>query len=190
MGIGDKITCAPRAAVFLDRDGVLNEAVIHDGKPYPPKSVTEIKLVSGASAAVQMLKSLGFYIFVVTNQPDIRRGMQDREVVDAINNALSEFLPVDSFLVCPHDDEDRCLCRKPLPGLLLSAARDANIDLGSSFMVGDRWRDIQAGQAAGVRTVFIDYSYHERRPDPPADITVLSVLEASHWIAANRRKRS
>jgi len=157
--------------VFLDRDGVLNAAVVRGGRPYPPASVAELTLLPGVRDACRVLKAAGFLLIGVTNQPDIARGSTPAETVAAINNALQAELDIDEFGVCPHDDADGCDCRKPKPGLLLRAAARFDIDLSGSFMVGDRWRDIEAGRRAGCRTVFIDYGYDERRPDSPDLVT-------------------
>lgn len=170
-----------RRAVFLDRDGVINRAVVREGRPYPPASVEALELLPGVAEALTRLHDAGYRLVVVTNQPDIARGTQDRAVVDAMHARIAAVLPVDEFRVCAHDDADRCDCRKPKPGLLRSAAQAAGIDLGASFMVGDRWRDIEAGRAAGCRTIFIDYDYSERRPHAP-DVTVRSLAEAADWI--------
>ena len=91
-------------------------------------------------------------------------------------------MPLDEFLVCPHDDRDACDCRKPTPGLLLEAQARHGIDLRRSFLVGDRWRDVDAGRAAGCRTVFLDYGYRERGPSAPPDARVASLAEAVDWI--------
>src|SRR6186997_375057 len=155
-----------RRAVFLDRDGVLNEAVVREGKPYPPQSDTEVVMMANAPAALAALEALGFFLVVVTNQPDVARGTQTRAMVDAINNLLRERLPLDAFYVCDHDG-DGCHCRKPKPGMLLDAARDHGIDLASSYLIGDRYRDIEAGQAAGVASIWIDRGYREPAPQPP-----------------------
>ena len=168
--------------MFLDRDGVINQASVRDGKPYPPSSVVELKIVEGAAEALRDLKPAGFLLIVVTNQPDIARGTQDRAAVDAIHQALREALPLDDFFVCPHDDSDHCDCRKPLPGLLLRAAEKYDIDLSRSFMVGDRWRDVDAGVSAGCATVWIDYGYREKYPAAEPSITVDSIRAAADWI--------
>jgi D-glycero-D-manno-heptose 1,7-bisphosphate phosphatase len=143
----------------LDRDGVLNRPVIRDGRPYPPATLEEFSILPGVPEACETLRRAGFVLLVVTNQPDIARGVQDRAVVDEFHALLLRALPIDAVYVCPHDDADGCNCRKPAPGMLLEAARDLNLDLGSSVMVGDRWRDVEAGQRAGCRTVFIDRGY-------------------------------
>jgi D-glycero-D-manno-heptose 1,7-bisphosphate phosphatase len=171
-------------AVFLDRDGVINRAVVRNGKPYPPASLEAFEFLPGVVEAVAALRAAGYLIIVTTNQPDVATGKQSREVVDAMHDRLRRELAVDEIRVCFHVDADRCLCRKPLPGMLLEAAEHWHIDLSASVMVGDRWRDIEAGRAAGCRTVFIDYNYAEPRPEAP-DAVLESLLAASTWILAN-----
>jgi transaldolase len=166
-----------RRAVFLDRDGVLNEAVLRNGRPHPPDSVAALRIPPDVPGLIQRLRDAGFLTIAVTNQPDVPRGKQTREAVEAINAALRAVVPLDDLLVCYHDDADACDCRKPGPGLLIEAAGRHAIDLGRSFMIGDRWRDVEAGRRAGCRTVFIDYDYQEARPMPPADTDVRSLAE-------------
>lgn len=166
-----------RPAVFLDRDGVLNEAVVRNGRPHPPDNVAALRIPSDVPRLIQQLRDAGFLTIAVTNQPDVPRGKQTREAVEDINAALRAVVPLDDLLVCYHDDADNCECRKPGPGLLLEAAARHAIDLSRSFMIGDRWRDVEAGRRAGVRTVFIDYDYQENRPMPPADTDVRSLAE-------------
>ncbi len=177
-----------RPAVFLDRDGVLNRAPVQDGKPRPPLSMDEFELLPGVVLALHDLKARGFALIVITNQPDVARGNQTRAVIDAMHESLADSLPVDDILVCYHDDADRCACRKPLPGLLFEAQRKHNIDLSRSFVVGDRWRDIDAGHAAGCATILIDHGYRERKPRHPPDTEVKSLREAADWIIAKNLK--
>jgi len=153
--------------VFLDRDGVINRAILRDGKPHPPQTLREVELVPDALPALRQLHDKGFLLIVVTNQPDVARGTQERSTVEAINDHLAAALPIDEFVVCYHDDDVACECRKPKPGGILDAAARLDIDVGSSFMIGDRWRDIEAGQRAGCSNYFIDYGYAERQPAPP-----------------------
>ena len=167
-------------AVFLDRDGVLNAAVVRGGVPYPPGDVADVRVLPGVEEACSRLRAAGFELVVVTNQPDIARGTQTLEAVERMNDALLAALPLDEVVVCPHDDADGCACRKPKPGMLLAAARRRGIDLAASFMVGDRWRDVEAGLRAGCRTVFVDRGYHERRVQP--DVSVSDLGEAAVWI--------
>lgn len=175
-------------AVFLDRDGVICRAVVRDGQPYPPLSVQALEILPGVEDALTRLREGGYRLIVVTNQPDVARGTQARAVVDAMHARLAGILPIDEFRVCPHDDRDQCHCRKPKPGLIEDAARAGGIDLSASFMVGDRWRDVEAGRAAGCRTVFIDYHYREREPVAP-DAIVHSLTDAANWILGQTRDR-
>lgn len=170
-----------RPAVFLDRDGVINAAVVVDGRPYPPASVDEFRLLPGVVEAIGRLRSAGFWVGVVTNQPDLARGRQAWATVQAIHDALRRQVTVDDIRVCPHDDADECPCRKPRPGLLQAAAAEFGLALSRSVMVGDRWRDIEAGRRAGCATVLVECHYAERRPDPP-DVVVASLPEAAEWI--------
>jgi D-glycero-D-manno-heptose 1,7-bisphosphate phosphatase len=170
-----------RRAVFLDRDGVLNRALLVEGKPLPPASLLEFEILPGVAQACKALKEAGFLLIVVTNQPDVARGTQKREVVEAINDALLTELALDDIKVCYHDDRDQCSCRKPLPGLLMEAAREWQIDLSSSFMVGDRWKDIESGRQAGCRTILIDRQYQEAMLSAP-DHRVDSLAEVPDWI--------
>ena len=169
------------AAVFLDRDGVLNRTIVRNSVPHPPDSVAEVEILPGVAQALARLVEYKFMLIVVTNQPDVARGKQTRDEVDRINQHLGAQLGLKAFSVCFHDTPDNCACRKPKPGLLIEAARAYNIDLRRSFMVGDRWSDIAAGQAAGCRTVLIDLPYSQGdRCTPDARVTNLG--EAADWI--------
>jgi D-glycero-D-manno-heptose 1,7-bisphosphate phosphatase len=172
-----------RPAVFLDRDGVLNTAIIREGRPHPPASAEELVIAPGVPEACRRLRSLGFLLVVVTNQPDVARGTIDAADVTDIHTRLREQVPLDSIWVCPHDDRDRCSCRKPAPGLLHKAAAFHHIDLTRSFMVGDRWRDIEAGRAAGCRTVLVVDRIYREKPAEGADAVVNGLPEAAAWIA-------
>lgn len=175
-------------AVFLDRDGVLNRALVRDGKPFPPPSPDALEILEGVADACRLLKAAGYLLVVVTNQPDVARGTQTIENVREINARLSEEIPVDDIRVCYHDDPDACECRKPKPGLLLEAAAEWGIDLEASYMVGDRSKDIEAGMAAGCTTIFIDYGYHEELRIVP-DLKTSSLKEAAEWIVQQQSTR-
>lgn len=163
--------------MFLDRDGVLNEAVVRNGVPHSPLTLEALRIYPEAPADLARLKRAGFDLIMTTNQPNVARGIQSRETVDAMNAHIASELNLDDVRVCYHDDADGCICRKPLPGLLTSPPPH---DLRNSFLVGDRWRDVEAGHRAGCRTVFIDRGYSERRPQ--ADHSVGSLREAVDWI--------
>lgn len=173
-------------AVFLDRDGVLNEALVRDGKPFSPMSIDEVVIPPNVPAALALLRQNGFRLVMVTNQPDIARGAQSREKVYEINNYLRELLQIDAAEVCEHDDPDHCDCRKPKPGMLLRAAARDGIALAESFMVGDRWRDIEAGRRAGCRTILLGNGYDEGLKSPP-DAAFATLDEAANWILAQTK---
>jgi D-glycero-D-manno-heptose 1,7-bisphosphate phosphatase len=142
-------------------------------------------MCAGAPEALAELRRYGFSLVCVTNQPDIARGTISNDVVDDINARLVQTLPLDAIFVCRHDDADDCACRKPRPGLLLQAAAELGLDLDTSYLVGDRWRDIDAGAAAHCRTVLIDRGYDERASTMPADARVPSIAAAAAWIIAD-----
>lgn len=155
-----KCTLVQRA-VFLDRDGVINQAVVRDGKPYPPDAVEQVIITANAAHSLNLLKDAGFRLLVVTNQPDVARGKQKREVVEAINAHLMANLPLDQIYTCYHDDNANCTCRKPAPGLILQAAQEWQVNPFQSFLIGDRWKDIAAGREAGCTSFLIDMNYSE-----------------------------
>jgi D-glycero-D-manno-heptose 1,7-bisphosphate phosphatase len=178
-----------RPAVFLDRDGVINETLLQDQQPVPLKNVNDVQIVPGVPQALQKLKDAGFLLIVVTNQPDVARGTITIDAVEAIHRTLMDSLPLDAIFSCYHDDPDRCHCRKPKPGMLLQAAALHSIDLTSSFVVGDRWKDIAAGRSAGCKTIRIQQAYSEPEPPFAADHIARSLTEAVPWILAVRDKQ-
>lgn len=175
-----------KPAAFLDRDGVLNAAEVVDGLPRPPAEVAQVRILPGVEAACRELAEAGLVLICTTNQPDIARGTQTRERVAAINAHLIARLGLDEVVVCPHDDADGCACRKPRPGMITEAAQRWDIDLARSVTVGDRWRDVEAGRAAGTRTVFIDRHYAEPAPSGP-DLVVNELEESVAWIIRTAR---
>jgi D-glycero-D-manno-heptose 1,7-bisphosphate phosphatase len=190
MGRAMKITIEANVltpAVFLDRDGVLNRTIVRNGHPYPPSTLDAFQILPGVHQALESLRSGGFLLIGVTNQPDVARGSQRREVVETMNAQLLAETPITAILVC-YEDGDDCPRRKPNPGLLFEAAEAYRIDLAASFMVGDRWRDIDAGRRAGCKTVFIDLGYAERLPDPAADYRAQDLADAAGWILAQTHK--
>jgi D-glycero-D-manno-heptose 1,7-bisphosphate phosphatase len=172
-------------AIFLDRDGVINQAVVRQDKPYPPSDLSELVIPDEVRTVLQKLKESGYLLIVVTNQPDVARGLQTKERVEEINRFLLRELPLDDILICYHDTSAHCRCRKPKPGLILQGAQQYHIDLAASYLIGDRWKDIEAGQRAGCRTIFIDYKYNEKQPDNP-DCRVNTLWEAVSIILSQR----
>jgi D-glycero-D-manno-heptose 1,7-bisphosphate phosphatase len=174
-----------KRALFLDRDGVLNRSVLVDGVPKPPTTVGDVEIITGVIEAITILKNHDFVPIVVTNQPDVARGLTTRTQVESINAFIGTMTGIEYFYTCFHDDADSCDCRKPLPGLIQRALYELGLAVHESFLVGDRWRDISAGQAVGCKTYFIDYSYSERMPRMPY-IKVSSLLEAAHLIIGDK----
>jgi D-glycero-D-manno-heptose 1,7-bisphosphate phosphatase len=170
-----------RPAVFLDRDGVLNRTFVRDGVTHPPAHLGEFELLPGVPAALARLSEAGFPLVVVTNQPDVARGLTTRGGVEEMHNRIRRTLPVLDVLSCYHDNADGCACRKPKPGLLLEAARRWQLDPTRSFMVGDRWSDVAAGQAAGCRTLLVETPFSGRERCVP-DRVVADLAEAAAWI--------
>jgi D-glycero-D-manno-heptose 1,7-bisphosphate phosphatase len=180
---GDSMT---RAAVFLDRDGVLNRSFVHGGKPFPPQTLAEFEILPEVEGAARRLKEEGFALVVATNQPDVAKGTQCREVIEAMHEQLRGRLPLDAIKVCWCVEGPACECYKPKPGMLLQAAAELGLDLGRSFMVGDRWRDVGAGRNAGCFTIFIDRGYNETLRDTP-DAVCRDLAEAVGVILAQSR---
>lgn len=171
-------------AVFLDRDGVLNQTKLNLGKPVAPLLFDEFFLVDDASSAVSKLSEAGFQIVIVTNQPEISRGRLSWQVLEKMHGKIRADLNINHIYVCPHDDNDFCNCRKPKPGLLIQASQDLGIDLSTSYLVGDRWRDVEAGQRAGCKCIHIDKNYLEDKPKGHF-FSVTSLLEAANSIISS-----
>jgi D-glycero-D-manno-heptose 1,7-bisphosphate phosphatase len=176
-------------AVFLDRDGVLNRTTVLDGVPHPPASAADLELLPDVPEALALLGGEGLLRIVVTNQPDVARRTQTRDVVEEINDRLLRELPLEAVFTCYHQDADRCDCRKPLPGLLTQAGAAFHLDLRASFMVGDRWSDVAAGKAAGCTTFLLDVPYSQSHRCTP-DFQVADLLQAARQIVALVRQRN
>jgi D-glycero-D-manno-heptose 1,7-bisphosphate phosphatase len=190
LAAGTDSSLPRRRAVFLDRDGVINRPLIRSGKPYPPSSLVEFEILSGVPEACRVLKGLGFALVVATNQPDVGRGTLSREVVETIHGWLLQQLPVDRVMTCFHGGAafgDPCECRKPQAGMLFRAAEVLKINLAKSFMIGDRWRDVDCGFNAGCQTIFIDWGYEEKLKRDP-DFRARDLLGAAQLIEQLEQK--
>jgi D-glycero-D-manno-heptose 1,7-bisphosphate phosphatase len=177
---GDHPFVKLRPAIFLDRDGVLNQAIVKEGKPFAPRQLEDFHLFSEAPGIISEFKQAGFLVIVVTNQPDVGNGFVAKSVIEAMHMQLTDTLVLDAIKVCYHAQGAGCDCRKPKPGMLMEAAQEWGIELNQSTMVGDRASDILAGRAAGCRTILIDYAYAE--PCVKADLTVGSLQAAASAI--------
>ena len=174
-------------AIFLDRDGVVNKAIVKNGIPYPPKKLNDLFLYPEINDIISTLKKVGYFIIIVTNQPDVRRGIQKKEIVEKILKIVKLKLNIDSIYTCYHDNHDNCECRKPKSGLLLQASYDFNLDLSKCWLIGDRWKDIDAGQNVVCKTIFIDHNYSERKPYKPTYIVkkhnqITSIIVSNIWL--------
>jgi D-glycero-D-manno-heptose 1,7-bisphosphate phosphatase len=177
-----------RRCVFIDRDGVINRALERDARPYPPTNLAEFEILPEVPAACAKLKAAGFFLVVATNQPDVGRGTLNQDIVEKIHLHMAAQLPIDRVEACFHPGKglSDCECRKPKPGMLLRAAKALNIDLTQSWMVGDRWRDIDCGHAAGCKTIFIDRGYVEELKQKP-DFCARNLGEAADIILAQTK---
>jgi len=171
-----------RRAVFLDRDGILVIPEMRDGRSYAPRNLAGFRLYPEAKAALTRLKEVGYLLVVVTNQPDVGKGLISQSTLDQMHDRIRNELCVDRIEVCSHTQSDECSCRKPKPGMLFNAARDCRIDLKNSFMVGDRASDVEAGIAAGCETIFVDLNYDSELKPKSAHHTVRSIAEAADII--------
>lgn len=163
-----------RPAIFLDRDGVINKVLLNNGNPFSPRRLEDFELLPEVGSILNSFKKMGFVNIIVTNQPDIARGLMKMKELNKMHALIRERLPIDDIMVCPHDDADNCGCRKPKYGLLLEAANKWNIDLKKSYLVGDAWKDIEAGKQAGCKTVIIDMPYNQ---EAAADFRVKDISE-------------
>jgi D-glycero-D-manno-heptose 1,7-bisphosphate phosphatase len=175
-------------SVFFDRDGIINKALVKNNKPYSPLTVKEFKFTDYIKLGCEALERAGFFLFIVTNQPEISRGNLQQNELNLINLLIYQTLPVKEILVCPHSHEDLCSCRKPSAKMISDAANSYNIDLKNSWLIGDRWKDIDCGFKAGCKTIFVDYNYDEILKEKP-NFIVSSVSSAINIILEESKKR-
>lgn len=167
-------------AVFLDRDGVVLRGKIHNGKLYAINNIEKVFFYPKVKQSIDLLKK-SFKVFIITNQPDIGNNKVTYEEVKKVNQLIINKLKIDKIYMCPHSKNIRCKCRKPNPYFILKAAKDYNIDLKKSYMVGDRGSDILSGYKAGCKSIFINRKYKESKPLLQIK-TVYSLNEATRFI--------
>ncbi|SVE45152.1 uncharacterized protein METZ01_LOCUS498006, partial [marine metagenome] len=160
---------------------VINRALVSDGRPFPPPSLDKLEILPDVPESLRLLKENGFLLIVVTNQPDVGRGTQKQETVEKMHTYLLNQLPLDDIYVCWHGQDGECECRKPSSGMLSQAAEKYGVDFQQSYLIGDRWKDIDAGKKVGCKTIFLDYQYNELLHSQP-DFTTTSTIRASEWI--------
>ena len=165
-----------KKAIFLDRDGIINRVKLLEGKPYPPSDLSEFIIMSNIKEFLELSHKNNYLNIIITNQPDVSRGKIAASAVEEINSFIRAKLKIDDIYTCFHDDKDFCACRKPKPGNIIKAALNYQIDLSNSYMIGDRWRDIESGENAGCKTIYVDYNYKETKPTT-YDFKVNSVKE-------------
>jgi len=166
-----------KRAIFLDRDGVINRVIIRGNKISSPWKLEEFEFLPGVKDVLKKLREAGFLNIVVTNQPDVKRGNLKVEELEKMNQILKENLPIEEIKICPHDDSDNCSCRKPKPGLLIEAAKKYGIDLKNSFLIGDGWKDVEAGKAAGCKVILLKTDYNQEA-QKKSDFVVENLEEA------------
>ena len=187
MGSGVKIErFGLRKAIFLDRDGIINHSLIENGKPIAPHSMSDFSLMDGVEHLIEKLSGLGYLIFIVTNQPDVARGKLRKSEIKKMHEFMCEKIKIDDVMVCYCEEGIDCPCYKPSPYMIIELAKKWNVDLGNSFMIGDRWRDVGAGLGAGCTTIFVDYAYDEALIFTPNHV-VKSLSEACNIIEADQR---
>lgn len=191
-------------AVFLDRDGTINEEVGY------LDSLDKLKIIPAAYQAVKLINLNGMKAVVITNQAGVAKGLFTEEFVHTVNNIIRSELQkhgadIDKFYYCPHHPEEgkgiyrkNCNCRKPAPGMLLSAAEDLNIDLTKSYFIGDRFRDMETARKVGAKGVLVKTGYGEEllqddgpdraTPEGRPDHVAADILEAVLWILKDRKK--
>jgi D-glycero-D-manno-heptose 1,7-bisphosphate phosphatase len=173
-------------AVFLDRDGVINANIERAGRAVAPTELDQFEFLPGVAGAVVRLKAAGFLVVVITNQPDVATGLTPRATVDEMHRRIRASMPVDDIKVCFHVDRDNCTCRKPKPGLIREAEAEYGVDLSASYVVGDRWRDVEAGQGAGCHTILVGQPDQQERPCRP-DKAVPSLPDAVEYILSQQQ---
>jgi D-glycero-D-manno-heptose 1,7-bisphosphate phosphatase len=144
-----------KKAVFIERDGILNEVRPGPKHQIVPLTLEEFKVRQEVVEPLRRLKQVGFVLIVTSNQPGLSRGYQSRRELDRMHDIVRRIFPVDDIMVCPHDEADHCPCRKPRPGLLIEAAFKWHLNLDHSFVISDKWQDAEAARTAGCTSLLL-----------------------------------
>ena len=144
-----------KRAVFIERDAILNEVRSGPKQQISPLTLEEFKVIASAEGPLKKLKAAGFLLIVTTNQPGLSRGYQSRRDLDRMHDILRRTFPLDDIMVCPHDENDHCPCRKPRPGLLIEAAFKWHLNLDHSFVISNKWQDAEAARTAGCTSLLL-----------------------------------
>ena len=175
-------------AVFLDRDGVINDVYFRGGeKPIAPWSLEEFKFLPDIEDPLNELVEIGYSLFVVTNQPDITKKYVDRLVVDEMHKMILKRLPINDIIVCPHVDADKCVCRKPKPGMIQLLSKKYGLNIETSFLIGDTWRDVETGKNAKCIMILLDKPYNQsldvkhRVKDLKSAVILIKSLKSNHY---------
>jgi len=145
-----------KQAVFIERDGILNLTRVERQHQVGPMTLEELRVNTAAVPLFVKLKAAGLLLIATTNQPGLSRGYQNRRELDRMHDLLRKTFALDDLLVCPHDETDRCPCRKPNPGLLVDAGFKWHLDLERSFVISDKWQDAEAARTAGCTSLLLD----------------------------------
>ena len=170
-----------KKSIFLDRDGVLIRIKKQKKKPYSVNNLNKISIIKDTQKTLKKLKK-DFLLIMVTNQPNVSRGLASRSEVIKINNYIKEQMNLDDIYCCFHDNKDNCRCRKPKAGMFIRAKKKWDINLKASIMVGDRKKDIDAGKKAGCKNFFLDYDYNEIKPSKKNCTYIKSFKEIKKYI--------
>ena len=167
-------------AVFWDRDGIINQIEVKEGKSLSPRKFSDFKVFSFIKDLLIEVKSLGFINIIFTNQPDISRLLMDPKELQLMHDFLENNYQIAKIYCCPHSNEDNCKCRKPLPGMLISAIKDFCLNREKCYVIGDRINDVIAGDLANIKNLYLlekSYSYNGSVKKELPDFKVISSVE-------------
>jgi D-glycero-D-manno-heptose 1,7-bisphosphate phosphatase len=179
-----------RPAVIIERDGILNHPRVEKNQPVPPLRFEDFHINEDAIEPIKELKAAGFLVIVTTNQPGLSRGTQSRRELDLMHGMMRRKFPIDDLFICPHDEMDRCPCRKPKPGLIKEAIWKWQLDMDRSFVISDKWQDAQAAHVMGCTSILLQSPWNGKGhhdfvlPDIPSLAQKILQLQGSSVLCA------